>query len=982
VTDRPSLDVAALLRALRDRVEDQVDAGPGARALYSADASNYRQVPLAVVTPRSIDDVVATIATCAQHGAPVLTRGGGTAMAGQSTNTAVVVDFSRHLNGILAVDADARSARVQPGCVLDRLREAAGEHGLTFGPDPATHDHCTLGGMIGNDSCGVHSVVAGRTSQNVEALEVLTYDGLRMAVGPTSDEELERIIAAGGRRGEIYAALRDLRDRYGDLVRERFPDIPRRVAGYNLDALLPEHGFDVARALVGSEGTCVTVLQARVRLIAEPPEVALLVLGYPDVVAAGRAVAELLDAGPRGIEGFDHRLVEYARQEHLRLGGLALLPDAEAWLMVELGGESAQEAARAARELMARLRGRGGDAPSMRLLTDRGEQKRMWAVREAALGVTARLPDGTPTWTGWEDSAVAPERVGDYLRDLLALYDRYGYRAAVYGHFGDGCIHNRLDLDLRTREGVGRYRAFVTEAADLVVSHGGSISGEHGDGQSRAELLGRMYGEELVRAFEEFKAIWDPAGRMNPGKVVHPARLDEHLRIGPGWRPEPVQTIFAFPDDGGDFAKATLRCVGVGTCRREEGGTMCPSYMATREERHSTRGRSRLLFEMLTGEVITDGWASEDVREALDLCLACKGCHSDCPVSVDMATYKAEFLAHHYAGRLRPAAHYTMGWLPLSARLAARAPALVNALTHAPGLAGMLKRAGGIAPQREIPRFARGTLRHRFAKRGTRRAGGRPVVLWPDTFTNHLDPRIGEAAVEVLEDAGFTVRLTDSGLCCGLTWISTGQLAIARRVLARAVRALDPAARAGVRVVGLEPSCTAVFRHDLGQLFPDWPAARRVSEAVVTLAELLSDQDGWTPRSQPRRAIVQAHCHQRAVLSLDADLDLLGAAGVEAELLDSGCCGLAGNFGFERGHHDVSMACAERVLLPAVRSAAPDTLVLADGFSCRTQIEQATGRRALHLAEAMTAPPRGAPRRSRRRAQPPTRWSGGAGCTG
>ncbi len=946
--------IAGLEAALRRAVRGGVDFGPGARALYAADASNYRQVPIGVVVPESVDDVLAAVATCAEHDAPLLCRGGGTAMAGQTANAAVVLDFSRHLNAVLEVDPGARSARVQPGCVLDRLRDAAGEHGLTFGPDPATHDHCTLGGMIGNDSCGTHSVVAGRTSQNVQSLKVLTYDGLRLEVGATTEAELEATIAAGGRRGEIYQGLRGLRDRYGELIRKRFPDIPRRVAGYSLDALLPENGFHVARALVGSEGTCVTVLAALLTLIEEPSALAVVVLGYPDVVSAGRAVGELLKERPRAIEGFDHRLVQYARQEHLRLGGLSLLPDGQAWLIVELGAQTEEEAAERARELTARVGEAGDDAPSTRTLTDRSEQERIWAVREAALGVTARLPDGTPTWTGWEDSAVAPERVGDYLADLLALYERYGYRAAVYGHFGDGCIHNRLDFDLHTRPGIDRYRAFVTEAADLVVGYGGSISGEHGDGQSRAELLPRMYGSELVGAFEEFKAIWDPSGRMNPGKVVHPAKIDEHLRIGPNWRPAQPPTFFRFPDDGGSLAGATLRCVGVGKCRREGAGTMCPSYMATREEAHSTRGRAHLLFEMLRGEVITDGWRSEEVRDALDLCLACKGCKGECPVSVDMATYKAEFLAHHYQGRLRPAAHYTMGWLPLAARAATHAPALVNALTHAPGLDALIKRVGGLTARREIPRFAPTNLRRWFNARPDRPSTGPPVLLWPDTFTNYLHPHVGQAAVRVLEAAGFTVGLPDRPLCCGLTWISTGQLEIAKRVLARSVTALDAAARSGIPIVGLEPSCTAVFRHDLGQLFPGQGAPQRVAQATVTLAELLRDHaPDRDPPPLGRPAIVQAHCHHQAVLGFDSDLDALAGAGVDADRLDSGCCGLAGNFGFERGHHEVSIACAERVMAPAIRRADQSTLIVADGFSCRTQIEHTTGRRALHLAEVL-----------------------------
>ncbi len=610
-------DVAALARALAREVRGAVRFDAGSRAVYATDASNYRQVPIGVVVPESADDVAAAVAVCRRFGAPVLTRGAGTSLAGQCCNAAVVLDFSRHLRRVLEVDPARRLARVEPGAVLDDLRREAERHGLTFGPDPATHAYCTLGGMIGNDSCGVHSVLArfegegGRTADNVAALDVLTSDGERLRVGATREDELREIVAAGGRRGRIYGALAALRDRHAAAIRERFPPIPRRVSGYNLPALLPENGFHVARALVGSEGTCATVLEATLHLIPSPPARVLLVAAYPDVFAAADVVPQVLAHRPAGLEGLDDGLVADARSAGLSLEGLALLPEGGGWLLVELGAESVETAAAKARTLEEDLRG-GRPAPRTRVFTELAQQRRVWAVRESGLPATAH-PAGRPlTWEGWEDSAVAPEKLGPYLRDLRRLWERHGYRGDLYGHFGDGCVHTRLDFDLESKAGIARFRAFVGEAADLVLSYGGSLSGEHGDGQARAELLPKMFGPELVEAFREFKRIWDPDGLMNPGKVVDPNPIVANLRLEGGLPGPPGgATVFRFPQDGGDFSRATLRCVGVGKCRRDDGDTMCPSFRATGEERHSTRGRARLLFEMLRGEVVRGGWESD-----------------------------------------------------------------------------------------------------------------------------------------------------------------------------------------------------------------------------------------------------------------------------------------------------------------------------------------------------------------------------------
>ncbi len=948
-------EVESLAAELRRRVRGEVRFDDGGRALYATDASNYRQVPIGVVLPRDSDDVIATVTVCRNFDAPVLARGGGTSLAGQCCNVAVVMDFSKYMRGILEINPEERTARVQPAVVLDDLRHAAEEYHLTFGPDPATHSHCTLGGMIGNNSCGVHSVMAGKTDQNVAELEILTYDGLRLRVGKTSDDELQTIVAAGGRRGEIYGRLKELRDRYGDLIRARFPKIPRRVSGYNLDELLPENGFHIARALVGSEGTCVTVLEAQVNLVHSPPGRALLVLGYPDVYRAADDVPEIMDLHPIALEGFDDRLIHDMREKGLHLADIGLLPQGQGWLMVEFGGETRQEAQAAAHKLMNAWKERS-NAPHVKLFDDPAQAARIWTVRESALGASANGPGRESTWPGWEDSAVPPENEGRYLRGLRQLMDRYDYEGALYGHLGQGCIHVRMNFDLETSAGIAKYLSFINAAADLVLAYGGSLSGEHGDGQSRAALLPKMFGNELMQAFREFKAIWDPHGKMNPGKIVEAYHPDQNLRLGTDYNPWSPSTFFQFPDDNGSFDRATLRCVGVGKCRREGGGTMCPSYRVTHEEQDSTRGRARLLFEMLQGQVIgRRGWRDPAVKDALDLCLACKGCKGDCPVQVDMATYKAEFLAHYYAGRLRPMTGYTMGLIYWWARLASHAPGVANFFTQTAPFDRLTKRLGGIAAERRIPAFAPRTFKAWFRNRDVRNAGNPKVILWADTFNNYFHPETARAAVRVLEAAGFQVLVPSAPLCCGRPLYDYGFLTQARNLLRQILAELKPEIEAGIPMVGLEPSCTAVFRDEMTNLFPHNADAKRLRQQTFTLGEFL---DQYAPDFEfpqlARQAVVQGHCHHRAIMRLDHEEAILTKLGLDYQVLDSGCCGMAGAFGFERGeHYDISMKAGERVLLPAVRHAAKETLIIADGFSCREQIEQATDRRALHLAQVI-----------------------------
>ncbi|MFI1158818.1 FAD-binding and (Fe-S)-binding domain-containing protein [Streptomyces sioyaensis] len=957
-----SLDAAAVAEALRQGDCGTVAGDRGTRAQYSADASNYRRIPLAVVFPRERRHVLNALGVCRRLGVPVTCRGAGTSTSGQAVGPGVVLDFSRSFNRLLALDAHARTATVQPGLVLDELQTAAAGHGLLFGADPSTHSRCTLGGMIGNNACGSHSLAWGRTADNIVELEVVTYRGTVVQLGEMTQEEIDEAIAAGDDRAELIAALHRLAQRNLAVLRTGLGRFPRQVSGYALEQLLPERRFHLARALVGSEGTLAVVLSATIRLLAPPPERALVVLGFSDACAAADAVPALLGHRPLALEGLDQALTDIVTRPGTR-AAIDTLPAARAWLFAELGG-TADTLPRQAEALAETARQAPG-CTGTEVITDPVRARRLWRIREDGAGLATRSPDGHEAWPGWEDAAVPPDQLGSYLREFTALMDRHQLQGAVYGHFGEGCLHVRITFDFSTEEGTAVFRTFVTDAARLIAAHGGSLSGEHGDGQARSALLPLMYGPEIIALFEEFKNVWDPDNGLNPGMIVQPLPVDTHLRVSPHRTPLPLATVLPFSADDGDFAKATRRCVGVGKCRSASGGgdVMCPSYRVTRDEKDSTRGRARLLYEMTQGEVITDGWRSTEVRDALDLCLSCKGCSADCPVGVDVATCKSEFLHHHYQGRLRPASHYSMGWLPLLARPAAHVPRLVNALTSS-RLAPALKRLGGIAAQREVPRFADQTFLSWFRRRTPQGDGRRgPVVLWADSFNNHFSPEVLTAGVAVLEHAGFRVQVPDGTQCCGLTWITTGQLGVARRIARRTTAALRPAVRAGIPVVGLEPSCTAALRSDLPELLDGDEDARALGRSTLTLAELLVHHaPGWQPPQTEARSISQTHCHQHATSGFGADSTLLARMGIDNTALDSGCCGLAGNFGFERGHYEVSVAAGEQVLLPAVRAAAADTRILADGFSCRTQIAQQTSRHGTHLAQliAHALPPSGA----------------------
>jgi FAD/FMN-containing dehydrogenase/Fe-S oxidoreductase len=949
------IDAHALARELMHEIRGEVRFSPGSRALYANDSSVYRQLPIGVVIPRDPTDVIAATAICRRHGAPVGARGCGTGLAGQTVNEAVMFDFSKYMNAIVELDPQQRFARVQPGLVLDRLRDAAEEHDLTFGPDPATHSRCTIGGMVGNNSCGTHSILAGVTADNIQALDVLLYDGTRMTLpSSVTDSELERVAAQNDRVGAIYAGLRELRDRHAALIRERFPRIPRRISGYNLDRLLPENGFNLAAAMVGTEATCALVLEARCTLIDSPQHRSLVLVGYSDCPEAADQVPWVMESGPIALETFDRQLL---RNELIK--GFKrhpeLLPDGDGWLLVEFGADSEAEADEQAERFADAVRRRGGHL-GVKLYEDPAEIAQVWEIREGGVG-NSKVPGEHPGWPSWEDAAVAPEHIGDYLRDLEKLCHKHGRRiACLFGHVGHGCVHSRIDWDFLTADGIRNYRAFMEDAGDLIASYGGSLSGEHGDGQARAELLPKMFGPELVAAFGEFKRIWDPDRKMNPGKVVDPNPLDADLRMA-GYRSRPVTTEFAYPGDRGGFAPAAERCFGVGACR-DQSGVMCPSYQVTLEEKHSTRGRARLLFEMMRSDSpLEDGWRNAEVKEALDLCLACKGCLHECPVRVDMATYKAEFLSHYYSRRVRPRQAYALGLIRWEAQLGSRVPRLANLMLQREPFASAGKLLAGVARDRTPPRFAPVTFTRWFAERSTPpvSGGGTRVILWPDTFNDHFHPQVAVAATETLEAAGCEVALPSRSVCCGRPLYDYGMLRLARRLLGQVLEALREEIRAGTPVVVLEPSCGAVFRDELVNMLPRDEDAQRLARQTFTLGEFLAKRaPDWEMPRLDRHALVHFHCHQRATSDTDCDRRVLERMGLDAEVLDTGCCGLAGSFGYEAGErYDVSVKAAEQVLLPRVRDASPHTLILSDGFSCRSQIEHGSDRSSLHLAQVV-----------------------------
>ena len=921
-------DAAELLASLRDRgLADIVDASDLARALYSSDASLYRVVPVAVARPRTVDELSVVLDAARAAGVPVTTRGAGTSCAGNAVGSGLVVDTARHLNKIISIDPETRTAVVEPGVVQASLQTAAARSGLRFGPDPSTHTRCTIGGMIGNNACGPRALGYGRTGDNVVGLKLITGSGERLSLNPNSSTAGSTTLSALDRA--VRSGLGTIRTEFG-----RFG---RQMSGYSLEHLLPENHFNVARFLAGSEGTLGVITAATIRLVSDAPHKIMVALGYPSMAEAADAAPVILTHTPTACEGLDRRIVDVVARTR-GTAAVPPLPRGDGWVFVELAGDDSGQLKTRAERLLVEAAALDG-----RVVSDPAESLALWKIREDGAGL-AGVSLSRPAYPGWEDAAVPPASLGAYLRDFDKLLADHRLEGLPYGHFGDGCVHARIDFPLTERGGGAQYRRFVEDAAGLVAGYGGSMSGEHGDGRARSALLPAMYSASALDLFAAVKAAFDPDNLLNPGVLVDPRPVDADLRA------------VALIGRTSPFTAAVHRCSGVGKCLADNTpglGVMCPSYQATREEKDSTRGRARVLQEMINGEVISEGWTSPAVHEALDLCLSCKGCARDCPTGIDMAAYKSEVIDRTYRGKLRPRAHYALGWLPRWGRLITRfamLSTLINLTTGTPGLRRLVRWSAGVDQRRSLPRFARKSARSRV---GLPHSDGKPVVVWVDSFSDCFTGEGVAAAVAVLSAAGYAPQFLDRPACCGLTWISTGQRDGARRQLRAALDVLHPHVASGTPVVGLEPSCLAVWRSDAHELLDD----RRVAEVaagVFTLAEVLERTGDWTPPDlSDLELVAQPHCHHASVLGWRADAALLARTGANVTTV-GGCCGLAGNFGVEKGHYDVSVAVAQHDLLPAVH-ARPDAVVLADGFSCRTQLAELGNRQAVTLAELLAS---------------------------
>jgi FAD/FMN-containing dehydrogenase/Fe-S oxidoreductase len=956
VIDRSNVDESSRLqleRALRDTVRGEVQFDDATRSVFATDSSNYRQVPLGVIFPLDEDDVLEAVGVCREFGAPILGRGAGTSLAGQACNVAVVLDMSRHMNNIISIDATTRRARVQPGVVLDQLNAAARAMDLTFGPDPATHAWCTLGGMVGNNSCGTHGLYTGKTVDCVEELTVVTYGSARFVLGACDDAQFAVLASDDGDQGRIVRELRKLRDEFALDIASGYPSLQRRVSGYNLDQLQDSHGFHLARSFVGTESTCALVTEIVVSLAPWPRHRNLVVIGFEDIYEAADNVPEILRHELIGLEGFDGRLVAQMREKGMNLENLELLPPGEAWLLAEVGADSDDEVVAKSDALLTQL----PRSARASILRHPHEQEMVWKVRESGLGATSRVSGGVVNYEGWEDAAVAPEQLGTYLRGIRELWKKFGYEGAWYGHFGQGCVHTRNNFDLSSVEGLKKYRSYVESAADLCVQLGGSISGEHGDGQSRGELLSRMYNPRMMEAFRRYKSAWDPEGRMNPGKVIDAYPLDSNIHYGPKYRKSLlVASKFAFADDSGSMQKAVERCVGVGKCRSDVAGVMCPSYRATRDELHSTRGRAKLFGEMFQGETTPSTWRNHDVLASLELCLSCKGCASDCPTQVDMATYKSEFLHHYYARRLRPRSAFALGLIAWSGRVASRTPRAVNAIASNTFTSTFLKRLAGVSTRRNIPRFAPSPLRRSAVGRRLRLQGSPTVVLWSDTFTDQYLPSRGLATARVLEAIGETVAMPTAWACCGRPLYDSGMLNLARSAARGTLYALEEFLENDVPIVVVEPSCLATFRDEFLKILPDDPRAKKLSQLSCSLAEHL-DRVSWRYVGAPMsgHVSIHPHCHQYAVQGTASEVRVLSMLGFEVEVLDAGCCGLAGSFGFHEGHDDLSRKIAADRFLPMLDTSAAIGPVILDGFSCQLQAQELGGISTLSSAEFLAS---------------------------
>ncbi|MBY3792989.1 FAD-binding protein [Rhodococcus fascians] len=919
----------------------QIDDSALTRSLYSSDASVYRVEPSAVAYPRSIEDIEAIVSECSLHGVPVTNRGAGTSIAGNAIGTGLVIDHSRYFDDILDIDIETRSARVQPGVAHATLQRAAVTRGLRFGPDPSSHSRCTIGGMIGNNACGSRALGYGRTSDNVRGLHVITANGEHLRLGSLAQSEQTPSPILTDLQSTVQHNLATIRTEFG-----RFG---RQVSGYSLEALLPENKFDVSTMMVGTEGTLGVIVEADVRLVVDATYRVMIVLGFENMIAAANAVPAILAYDPIACEGLDSRITDVVRA--LRPGAVPDMPRGTGWLFVEFAGEERSELLAKTDAISA-----ASNALGSRLIESPAEAAALWKIREDGSGLVARTPSGRPAHAGWEDAAVPPKHLGEYLTRFEDLLTDHGLAGVPYGHFGDGCVHVRIDFDLDRPTGRDRYQDFLDAGAKLVGEYGGSMSGEHGDGRARSSLLHHMYSPAAIELFRSVKTHFDPDNLMNPGIIVDPRPATADIRYAPA--PPPVLPLaFTYPHDADNLFGAVHRCTGVGRCvaPNPSSTVICPSFQATGNEKDSTRGRARVLQDAVSGHLGRAGLSSPEVEDALDLCLGCKGCRSDCPTGVDMATYKAEVLHQRYRRKLRPRSHYSLGRLPVWLRAARRLPRLINRLGSVGLTHPLVSWAAGIDQRRSIPTIAERADQRRW--RDTLAATLDPlkdkqIVLFVDTFNDSFTPQVATALIRVLHSAGYSVHVPNSTVCCGLTWISTGQLDGAKKRLVQTVEALYPFVEQGMPILGIEPSCTAALRSDLVELL-DTPEAAKVAAAVTTLAELLESNDAYQPPDLSNVAVLaQPHCHHHAVLGWQTDRTLLERAGAHVTAL-GGCCGLAGNFGAERGHYDVSLQVAELQLLPALRASSDDTVVLADGFSCRTQIEHLSNKSVVHLAELL-----------------------------
>jgi FAD/FMN-containing dehydrogenase/Fe-S oxidoreductase len=955
-----------LAQELRRRVSGEVRFDAFSRILYSTDASIYQMEPVGVVIPRSVEDVVAVVEMARANGVPVLPRGGGTALAGQTVNHAVVVDFSKYLNQLLEVNREEQWARVRPGIVLEELNKQLLAHNLQYAPDPTTANRACVGGGIGNNTCGAHSVIYGKTLDHVKEVDAVLSDGSQSHFRSLEAHELETKLSAAGLESDIYRGMRRIaRDNLTEIM-ARYPKIMRRVSGYNVDEFLDDDPFNLSRMVVGSEGTLCVVTEAKVNLVPRPAMTALSVLHFTGIVEASEATREVLKHAPSSVEVMDKILLDRSRESLGHSRGTAFIEgDPGALLVVEFYGESEAELTskmNALKEDMARRR-LGYACVNM---LDQAAQASVWSLRRAGLGLLMSIRGDAKPLPFVEDTAVDPENLGEFVRRFDEIVRNHGTEAAYYGHASVGCLHVRPLVSLKDSQGVATMVSIADEISDLVGEFGGSLSGEHGDGIVRGVWTEKMFGPEIYQMFREIKSTFDPQGIMNPGKIIDCPPMTENLRFGPDYRSAPFSTRLDFSLDTG-YADAVEMCNGMGACRKLD-GSMCPSYMATREEEHSTRGRANLLRAALSGRLPEGTITSERLFEAMDLCLACKACKAECDSGVDMAKLKYEFLDRYFKANGRPLRNKVFAHINRVNRLGSKFAPFSNWAARSPLGKLVAGKVFGVHSKRSLPPFTRETLPKWFNSRPKRDPpefplrkggiqGGRRVVLFNDTFMNYNHPQVGRAAVDLLEAAGFSVELANAG-CCGRPMISKGLLDEAAAQARYNVDLLHAYAGQGIPIVGCEPSCLLTLRDEYPEFLRD-EKSRVVAERAYMIEEflmMLYDRGELELQFQdvPKKVLFHGHCHQKALAGTDSSMRALRLPpGYQVEAVNAGCCGMAGSFGYEREHYQISMAIGEQALFPAVNTKGDDWEVAMTGVSCRQQIEQGTGRKARHLVEVL-----------------------------